>query len=578
MKNCFILIWIFAPFLIYSQKHDYVWLMGYDTSLIVPGGDGLVMDFNETPVFIYYEQRDMNFQRTNASICDTAGNLLFYTNGIYIANAQHEPMENGEGLNPGQLTSDFAQYGQPVPQAALILPLPESDSIFLLIHLNREYTGVVNPSTITEELFYSKIDISANNGDGKVLEKNQLILNDTLDSGKLTTVRHANGRDWWLLVQKYDTNLFYRFLITPEGIIQMSFQQIGDNLYSGLGQSVFSPDGSKYVHFTTKNIALGQFVNIFNFDRCTGLLSDPRYVTYNDTAWAGGVAVSPNSRYLYVSSYLYVYQFDLQAEDIAASKDTVAVYDGFQAPFPTRFFMAQLAPDGKIYLNATNGVNILHVIHDPDQPGAACNFEQHGVQLPTYNAFSLPNFPNYRLGPLEGSLCDTLRSPPSAGFVYDAEELEVRFTSLTAFNPQNWYWDFGDGGTSEEKHPTHLYAEEGIYDVCLTVSNTFGSDTHCEQVEVIVTGTSSGLSSAAEKIRVWPNPAGDRLFIGFSDPAGKNLQVRLSDLLGRVHIRKNIHQGETHATIGTVHLPSGLYLLTVWEDGVIIGKVKIVVL
>lgn len=34
--------------------------------------------------------------------------------------------------------------------------------------------------------------------------------------------------------------------------------------------------------------------------------------------------------------------------------------------------------------------------------------EQHGITLPTYNASSLPNFPNYRLGPLEGSPCDTL--------------------------------------------------------------------------------------------------------------------------------------------------------------------------
>ena len=34
--------------------------------------------------------------------------------------------------------------------------------------------------------------------------------------------------------------------------------------------------------------------------------------------------------------------------------------------------------------------------------------EQQGIPLPTPNAFSLPNFPNYRLGPLEGSPCDTL--------------------------------------------------------------------------------------------------------------------------------------------------------------------------
>ncbi len=52
--------------------------------------------------------------------------------------------------------------------------------------------------------------------------------------------------------------------------------------------------------------------------------------------------------------------------------------------------------------------NVLHVIEKPDLKGLACEVNQHGVQLPTYNAFSLPHFPNYRLEALEGSPCDTL--------------------------------------------------------------------------------------------------------------------------------------------------------------------------
>ncbi|HRF38555.1 MAG TPA: hypothetical protein PK198_07190, partial [Saprospiraceae bacterium] len=71
------------------------------------------------------------------------------------------------------------------------------------------------------------------------------------------------------------------------------------------------------------------------------------------------------------------------------------------------FYLAQLAPDGKIYINSNNGVRYLHVINQPDSLGLACDVCQHCVELPSINALSLPNFPNYRLHHLEGSPCDT---------------------------------------------------------------------------------------------------------------------------------------------------------------------------
>jgi hypothetical protein len=50
----------------------------------------------------------------------------------------------------------------------------------------------------------------------------------------------------------------------------------------------------------------------------------------------------------------------------------------------------------------------MHVINSPDNAGLSANFCQHCLQLPALNAFTIPNFPNYRLGPLSGSVCDTL--------------------------------------------------------------------------------------------------------------------------------------------------------------------------
>lgn len=54
---------------------------------------------------------------------------------------------------------------------------------------------------------------------------------------------------------------------------------------------------------------------------------------------------------------------------------------------------------------------------------------------------------------------------------------EVAFTDLSTGFPDSWLWDFGDGTTSTEQHPTHAYPEPGLYTVTLTVGSICGTDT-----------------------------------------------------------------------------------------------------
>jgi hypothetical protein len=200
--------------------------------------------------------------------------------------------------------------------------------------------------------------------------------------------------------------------MTPFGIQGPFIQSIGINRTNDVGQAVFSPDGN---YFACYNLQTNPPPNleIFYFDRCTGLLSNPLHITFNDSSTGVGVSFSPNSQFLYVSSLRYVYQFDVTATNIQATQATVAVWDGFYSPNPpfgTFFDIAQLAPDGKIYIATGNSTLHLHVINLPDSAGLACDLVQHGVPLPAFNYNSLPNHPNYFLGALPGSPCDTLTS------------------------------------------------------------------------------------------------------------------------------------------------------------------------
>jgi PKD repeat protein len=77
------------------------------------------------------------------------------------------------------------------------------------------------------------------------------------------------------------------------------------------------------------------------------------------------------------------------------------------------------------------------------------------------------------------TVCQEVFTPPTAGFSASAESSctgLVQFFDASEDVPQAWFWDFGDGNTSEEQNPVHQYQEEGLYTVSLTVTNTLGED------------------------------------------------------------------------------------------------------
>lgn len=72
---------------------------------------------------------------------------------------------------------------------------------------------------------------------------------------------------------------------------------------------------------------------------------------------------------------------------------------------------------------------------------------------------------------------------PTAAFTFAGDPL-VTFTNLSTGLPTSYFWDFDDGGTSTATNPTHNYATNGTYNVCLTATNLYGSNTACQNVTI----------------------------------------------------------------------------------------------
>jgi len=353
--------------------------------------------------------KGISFDLNSTSIADENGNLLFYVDGCSVFDKEHELMKGAGTINEGPIKNDFCSVGISYPEgyaSTLILSSPNTDSVYYIVHNKIEQFWPDEYS----RTHYSMIDLRLNDGRGEMTERNQLILPDSTYLGEMSAVKHANGTDWWVIVPE-DSNAVYNVLLLDStGIRKSHEQKMGEKVGlfgTGSGQCRFSPDGSKFARWTqTRQLLMA------DFDRTTGLFENANEYHVQDSVSWGGVEFSPNGRFLYVSSIFHVDQFDLWADDFAASQVTVAIYDGYRDFVRTLLVRMQLTPDCRIFINAAGDHRYWHVIQNPNEKGLACNLEQHSLPLPTFTFNTLPYFPNYSLGPIgnEGYPCDSTKT------------------------------------------------------------------------------------------------------------------------------------------------------------------------
>lgn len=400
--------------ILYAQsKYDYNWTIGYDTSDFDETGNVILIDFNQDTVKVNTVKTVKSFASDGSptTMSDASGNIIFYTSGCYVVNAQHKIMLNGDSINPGYIQQYYCPFGNsPIQDGAIAIPWPDSPNHYLLFI--KDYASIMFPGEPmsfnggSPHLYYNVIDMTKDNGLGAVVLKNQVAVEDTLCPNSIEACLHANGRDWWVLVAKGHTNCFYAVLVTPDGVQtpQKICTGIPWNDKDQVGQSCFTPDGSKFIRFNDWN-----GIHIFDFDNEAGTLSNQRVIYIDDyeTNYTG-ITVSPNSRYLYACMGLYLYQYDLWASDIAASRILLAVRDLDPDPFvPSGFRLAATGPDGKIYIASGSSHLSLHVIHRPDCAGQNSLLEQRGLKLTSWNYYSIPNIPFFRNEPT-GTPCDSI--------------------------------------------------------------------------------------------------------------------------------------------------------------------------
>ncbi len=356
----------------FAQKEANIWYFA---------GGGAGIDFNScTPVVLTNGWLDSDQPDEGAaSMCNEDGELLFYTAGKYVINANHVPMLNGNSLGP--IASTMTQN--------LIVKKPGSNNIYYIISPEIQAMGLLgNPSA---SIIYSEVDMSLDGGLGEVISYGN-ILKDTVSARsceKLTAVRHANGTDIWVIAHELGNNNFLAYLVTSAGININSVISSTGPVITGvqgsvntLGELKASPDGRKLA-FTTGQTGT---TALFNFDNNTGVISAPiPLILYNGNVFAYGVSFSPDNKKLYISFQIgttneCLTQLDISSEDSATIQNSQTLLFS-STNLSDKLYSLKIGPDRKIYCARNDDSEYLGVINLPDSIGIAANYIHNGLYL-----------------------------------------------------------------------------------------------------------------------------------------------------------------------------------------------------
>lgn len=164
-------------------------------------------------------------------------------------------------------------------------------------------------------------------------------------------------------------------------------------------------------------------------------------------------------------------------------------------------------------------------------------------------------------------------TPPSPMFSFTQNQLQVDFSDLTTgTGPFSYSWSFGDAGSSLLQNPSHTYASNGTYQVCLTVSDTCGDQTYCDSVTISIV---SREEAARLDMDIFPNPSNGKVKLSLGGEIVEGGKLSLWNIHGRQVGEKRPSSGSGDVFWNLEHLPAGVYYLT-WQVENYVGRERII--
>jgi hypothetical protein len=421
---------LFQPLL--AQKEGNIWYFGQS---------GRGFDFNATSPAVLGNGAMRIHHGEPFTMSDPCGNLLFYSDGQTVWNRDHQIMLNGDGLLRIAST-------QPV----VAVPHPGQDSLYYLF-VQAETNSVLPPKA---ELRYSIIDLRLDKGLGGIAVKNQFLYQT--NGSLLTSVRHGNGQDYWIITGEVDANRFLAYRVDQNGLDATPVVNVMPFTFTYSRKLRASPDG----HYIAVNAYSGSPEReawLIGFDNATGKATGTHLLPVKGSGTP--VEFSPDGRRMYFSvpgNQMAQLTLDYAGEQTVSSEPVI-----IKQSQGRNFSDFRLGSDGKLYLGSSY---VVDVIDNPNDEAAQLQYRQNAYRV---DAFYLPNnLAGYVLGkqtdfPVE-PVCGN--SP-------------IQFLPRVNYKVRQWQWDFGDPASGEAnastvREPSHRFSGPGSYPVQLITTDYCG--------------------------------------------------------------------------------------------------------
>jgi hypothetical protein len=536
-------------------------------------GNKAALDFWGTPPAVITTSSLLTIEGA-ASICDSTGNLLFYTNGVTVYNNSNAIMANGTGLL-GDISST---------QSAIIVKQPGNNSLYYIFTTDAEAGA--------DGFRYSIVDMSLAGGSGSVTTKNIMLYTPTAE--KQVAIRHCNGQDVWIVTHEYGpytANKFHSYLLTAAGLSMTPvISTIGELIYdnggigsTAIGQLKVSPDGKKLamaVTFTSSPAGLGNGgFQLFDFNTASGVISNSLVLlsglNIKPRTGAYGVEFSPDGSKLYGSTICkdstktVLYQWN-----VCALTNSAIIASQYSMTLDSCSGQLQRAVDDKIYL-ARAYQQYISFINNPNGTGPAMNFLTGGVSVaPKLSFWGLPNYIN-QYSHVKPALF-TFQTYCNKSIAFAAPPPPVAPTGCypQATFPTSLLWNFGDpasGGanTSASSNPTHTFSSMGTFPVTLILFYPCTSDTLRQNITV---DYCEGITENKETNfpHLFPNPANDFIYIEVKE----STVIAVLDQIGSKLLEIKLEPGRNK--ISTLKFGPGIYIIKEengrinWHDRLVI--------
>jgi hypothetical protein len=393
---------LFAVVSVHAQSslHGSQWIFGKEAWV----------DFSaDTPVV--RRARGLNSYEANTTFSDSLGRLIWFSDGYAVYNREFAEMPNG------RLFDTITDYNFTHTQGVLALPDPGDP--------DRSY--VLFPKG-----YYAVIDHNLDAGLGGLIGPPYLRNWHSVPRGgfteKMHAVRHANGRDWWVLNLIADgwpdtprTPKLGVALLDPSGIRPVHEAELGLPK-TGIPQWVpgemrASHDGSKLVFSGFGDSG----VRLYPFDRCSGL-PGPALDSLMLDYLAYCFEFSPNGEVIYLGVGNELYQWNLNPGQFDTSLYLVSTVPpvhwitGLKLLSNEVYVQAShIMPVGSTDFEKTVFTTTLSIIENPNVLGVGCGLNPLAFSIDSgVNDWGITDHANYALGALEGSPCDTLSGGSTA--------------------------------------------------------------------------------------------------------------------------------------------------------------------